>query len=65
MFTCEYIRTFRASTDCKKVLHELSFFDEIQGCVGVSTMVGNTKKTTMQFGIFVFVAVEESNRRGN
>ena len=32
--------------------------------MAVSTMVGNTKKT-MQFGVFVIVAVEETNWRGN
>ena len=32
--------------------------------VAVSTMVGSAKQT-MQFGVFVFVAVQETNWRGN
>ena len=32
--------------------------------MAVSTLVG-TEKKTMQFGIFVFVAVQETNWRGN
>ena len=32
--------------------------------MAVSTMVGTAKKT-MQFDIFVFVAVQETNWRGN
>ena len=33
--------------------------------MAVSTMVGTAKKKTMQFGIFVFVEVQETNSRGN
>ena len=45
----------------KSALIEKIYYQQGSASVAVYTMVGTAKKKTMQFGIFVFVAVQETN----